>query len=131
MSDDKHSLDAISNFLAQGGDSAISFASFDHGLSENRSTSNLNMSNNAQVTNLAGFPGNESVLSLGVSLPQPEPGTPAAEFRANIQTALTEHLPRLAALAQAVVDGMSVHSLMNFCRLFIHDSTEIERMNQT
>ncbi|KIM31721.1 hypothetical protein M408DRAFT_63993 [Serendipita vermifera MAFF 305830] len=64
------------------------------------------MSNNTQVSNLAAFGGAESVLSLGVSLPQPDPGTPAAEFRSDIQTALTEHLPRLAALAQAVVDGI-------------------------
>jgi hypothetical protein len=112
MSDDKHSLDALSGFLTQGGDSAMSFASFDHGLSENTSAGGLNMSSNAQVTNLAVFSSSESVLSLGASLPQPEPGTPAAEFRANIQVALTEHLPRIAALAQAVVDGMSVYSLM-------------------
>lgn len=106
MSDDKNSLDAISSFLAQGGPSAISFGSFEQTLSGNPSNSSLNMATNTQVPNLGGFSGSDSVLSLGVALPQPDPGTPAAEFRANIQTALTEHLPRLAALAQVVVDGM-------------------------
>jgi len=106
MSDDKHALDEISSFLAQTGPSPISFAAFDHSLPENTSAGGLNIPNNTQVTDLAGFSGGEPVLSLGVSLPQPEAGTPAAEFRENIQTALTEHLPRLASLAQAVVDGM-------------------------
>jgi hypothetical protein len=35
--------------------------------------------------------------------------TPAAEFRENIRHALEGHLPRLEALARAVVEGMYVH----------------------
>jgi hypothetical protein len=37
--------------------------------------------------------------------------TPAAEFKDNIRLALEAHLPRLEALARAVVEGMYVHSL--------------------
>jgi len=36
--------------------------------------------------------------------------TPAAEFKENIRLALEVHLPRLEALARAVVEGMYVHS---------------------
>lgn len=35
--------------------------------------------------------------------------TPAAEFRDNIRLALEGHLPRLEALARAVIEGMCVH----------------------
>jgi len=35
--------------------------------------------------------------------------TPAAEFRDNIRLALEGHLPRLEALARAVIEGMYVH----------------------
>ena len=39
--------------------------------------------------------------------------TPAAEFKENIRLALEAHLPRLEALARAVVEGMYVHSSLS------------------
>jgi len=36
----------------------------------------------------------------------PPSGSPAADFKNNIQLALTQHLPQLMALAEAVVDGI-------------------------
>jgi hypothetical protein len=39
--------------------------------------------------------------------------TPAAEFKENIRLALEEHLPRLEALALAVIEGMYVHSSLS------------------
>ena len=39
--------------------------------------------------------------------------TPAAEFKENIRLALDAHLPRLEALARAVVEGMYVHSSLS------------------
>lgn len=40
--------------------------------------------------------------------------TPAAEFKENIRLALEAHLPRLEALARAVIEGMYVHSSLSF-----------------
>lgn len=56
------------------------------------------------ASSLGAFP---SVAALAMDN-APAPGTPAAEFKANVQLALNQHLPQLAALAQSVLDGLCV-----------------------
>lgn len=63
----------------------------------------------ASSTATGGIPDFASLSGLPVQLaqiPQPVPGTPAAEFRANIEVALNQHLPQLIALAESVVNGI-------------------------
>ena len=51
----------------------------------------------------------EAAASRPAMVPVFPGSTPAAEFRDNIRLALEGHLPRLEALARAVVEGMCVH----------------------
>ncbi|KAG8756722.1 hypothetical protein FRC14_002808 [Serendipita sp. 396] len=104
---DKSGLDAISGlpFLAQSSSSSLPFgttfgSAFDSGV------------NNASNTipgasmGLSTFTGGVSGLPLNIPPNQPAPGTPAAEFRANIDIALSQHLPQLISLAESVVSGI-------------------------
>jgi hypothetical protein len=53
----------------------------------------------------------EAAASRPAMVPAFPGSTPAAEFRDNIRLALEGHLPRLEALARAVIEGMYVHPL--------------------
>ncbi|PVG01822.1 hypothetical protein CPB86DRAFT_698704 [Serendipita vermifera] len=68
--------------------------------------------NNAPVPNIGGFTGGLPVSGLPLGIPINDAtvnsgdGGPAAEFKSNIQIALNQHIPQIAALAQTVVDGI-------------------------
>ena len=96
-------MDNTLDFLGQSSATVIPFAtSFELGSGTVPTSS----------TTAGGIPEFAALSGLPVQLPQisqPVPGTPAAEFRANIDLALNQHLPQLIALADAVINGMYVH----------------------
>jgi hypothetical protein len=104
MSEDKAPLVGAANLTFLEPTMGFSTTDFDQAFS--------NVVNNAPVSNMGGFTGGLPVSGLPLGLPMNDAtvssgdGGPAAEFKSNIQIALNQHIPQIAALAQTIVDGM-------------------------
>ncbi|KAG8800196.1 hypothetical protein FRC17_006945 [Serendipita sp. 399] len=130
MNVDKTGLDAISGLPFLPNPSLPFGATF--GPAFESGVNNASNTISGASMGLSTFAGGVSGLPLNIAPNQPPPGTPAAEFRASIDIALSQHLPQLIALAESVVSGISDNRIVDdYATLLSMTSQFYEFINET